>query len=179
MRMEETTEGAAQEGSTLSGTPSETPAADAGVYQQNTPVVYASKSPVPIIIGAIYSLFQVIMLLGSLAIVLGGALLAGFASEIGEGAAEGGFLLTLLGLVALTLSAIGIYAGVLMIQYKKKGINIALGLLVLGYVLNIPMNMAMDLPAFDGMGFSLVTNGLCGALVAIPLLVSSISEQMD
>ena len=177
--MEEAPEGATQEGNTLSGTPSETPAADAGVYHQNPPVVYAKKSPVPIIIGAIYSLFQVIALLGSLALVLGGALLAGFGSEIGEGAAEGGFLLTILGLFTLALSAIGIYAGVLMIQYKKKGINIALGLLVLGYVLQVPMNMAMDLPAFDGMGLGLVTNGLCGALVAIPLLVSSISEQMD
>lgn len=88
-------------------------------------------------------------------------------------------MLTLLGLFTLTLSAIGVYAGVLMIQYKKKGVHIALGLLVLGYVLQVPMNMAMDLPAFDGMGFGLVTNGLCGALVAIPLLVSSISEQMD
>ena len=177
--MEETTEGAAQEGSTLSGTPSETPAADAGVYEQTPPVVYASKSPVPIIIGAIYSLFQVIAFLGSLALVLGGALLAGFAAEMGEGAAEGGFLLTLLGLFTLVLSAIGVYAGVLMIQYKKKGVNIALGLLVFGYVLQAPMNMAMGLPVFDGMGFGLVTNGLCGALVAIPLLVSSISEQMD
>jgi len=177
--MEESTEGASQEVNTLSGTPSEAPTADAGVYHQNPPVVYVKKSPVPIIIGAIYSLFQVLVALGSIAIVLGGALLAGFASEIGDGAAEGGFLLTILGLFALILSAIGIYAGVLMIQYKKKGINIALGLLVLGYFLNIPMNMAMDLPAFDGMGFGLVTNGLCGALVAIPLLVSSISEQMD
>ena len=177
--MEETTEGAAQEGSTLSGTPSETPAADAGVYQQTPPVVYASKSPVPIIIGAIYSLFQVIALLGSLALVLGGALLAGFGSEIGEGAAEGGFLLTLLGLVMLVVSAIGVYAGVLMIQNKKKGVHIALGLLVFGYVLQAPMNIAGGFPVFDGMGFSLVTNGLCGALVAIPLLVSSISEQMD
>lgn len=179
MRMEETTGGAAQEGNTLSGTPSEAPAADAGVYQQTEPVVYASKSPVPIIIGAIYSLFQVLALLGSLALVLGGALLAGFGSELGDGAVEGGFLVTLLGLITLTLSAIGIYAGVLMIKYKKRGVHIALGLLVLGYVLQLPMNMAMDLPAFDGMGFGLVTNGLCGALVAIPLLVSSISEQMD
>ena len=55
--MEETPEGAAQEGNTLSGTPSETPTADAGVYQQDPPVVYVKKSPVPIIIGAIYALF--------------------------------------------------------------------------------------------------------------------------
>ena len=62
---------------------------------------------------------------------------------------------------------------------KKKGISIALGLLVFGYFLNIPMNMAAGLPVFDGMGFGLLMNGFCGALVAIPLLVSSISEQMD
>ena len=177
--MENTDEGEAQQGNTLSGTPSEAPTADAGVYHQNPPVVYAKKSPVPIIIGAIYSLFQVIALLGSLALVLGGALLAGFGSEMGEGAVEGGFLLTLLGLVLLVVSAIGVYAGVLMIQYKKKGVHIALGLLVFGYVLQAPMNIAGGFPVFDGMGFSLVTNGLCGALVAIPLLVSSISEQMD
>ena len=177
--MEETPEGAAQEGSTLSGTPSEAPTADAGVYQQDPPVVYVKKSPVPIIIGAIYALFQTLAVLASLVAVLGGALLAGFAAEVGEGAAEGGFLLTILGLLSLVLSSIGVYAGVLMIQYKKKGISIALGLLVFGYFLNIPMNMAAGLPVFDGMGVGLLTNGFCGALVAIPLLVSSISEQMD
>ena len=173
--MEEAEENAAP---TLSGTPNTAPAADAGAYGQPE-VQYVKKSPVPIIIGAIYSIFQVLGVLASLAILLGGALLAGFASEIGDGAAEAGILVTLLGVVMLALSCVGVYAGVLIIQYQKRGIHIALGLLVAGFVLNLVMNIASELPITEGLIGSLASTGICGALVAIPLLVSSISEQMD
>jgi len=173
--MEEVDEGAAP---TLSGTPNAAPAADAGAYSQ-TEVQHAQRSPVPIIIGAIYSIFQVLGVLASLAVLVGGALLAGFASEIGDGAAEAGILVTLLGAVMLALSCVGVYAGVLIIQYQKRGIHIALGLLVAGFVLNLVMNVASGVPVTQGLIGSLASNGFCGALVAIPLLVSSISEQMD
>jgi hypothetical protein len=74
---------------------------------------------------------------------------------------------------------VGVYAGVLIIQYQKRGIHIALGLLVAGFVLNLVMNIASELPITEGLIGSLASTGICGALVAIPLLVSSISEQMD
>ena len=174
--MEETDEGAAP--TLSSGTPNTAPAADAGAYGQPE-VQYVKKSPVPIIIGAIYSIFQVLGVLASLAILLGGALLAGFASEIGDGAAESGILVTLLGVVMLALSCVGVYAGVLIIQYQKRGIHIALGLLAVGVVMDLIMNVAMEFPVAEGLVGTLAINGLCGVIVAIPLLVSGISEQMD
>jgi hypothetical protein len=173
--MEETEDNAAP---TLSGTPNTAPAADAGAYGQPE-VQYVKKSPVPIIIGAIYSIFQVLGVLASLAVLLGGALLAGFASEIGDGAAEAGILVTLLGVVMLALSCVGVYAGILMIRYQKKGIHIALGLLAVGVVMDLIMNVAMEFPVAEGLVGTLAINGLCGVIVAIPLLVSGISEQMD
>ena len=176
--MEETDGGAAPEEETLSGTPNAAPAADAGAYGQPE-VQYVKRSAVPVVIGAIYSLFQVLGVLVSLAMLLGGALLAGFAPDIGEGAAEAGILVSVLGVVMLALSCLGVYAGILMIRYQKRGIHIALGLLALGVVMNLIMNVALELPVAEGLGGSLAINGLCGALVAIPLLVSSISEQME
>ena len=174
--MEETDEGAAP---TLSGTPNAAPASDDGGAFGQPEVQYAKRSAVPVVIGAIYSFFQVLGVLASLAILLGGALLAGFESEIGDGAAEAGILVTLLGVVMLALSCVGVYAGVLIIQYQKRGIHIALGLLVAGFVLNLVMNITSGLPITEGLIGSLAYNGICGAIVAIPLLVSGISEQMD
>ena len=174
--MEETDEGAAP---TLAGTPNAAPASDDGGAFGQPEVQYVKKSPVPIIIGAIYSIFQVLGVLASLAILLGGALLAGFASEIGDGAAEAGILVTLLGVVMLALSCVGVYAGILMIRYQKKGIHIALGLLAVGVVMDLIMNVAMEFPVAEGLVGTLAIKGGCGVSVAIPLLVSSISEQMD
>jgi len=177
--MEETDEGAAPEGTTLAGTPNAAPAGDDGGAYGQPEVQYAKRSAVPVVIGAIYSLFQVFMILASLAVVLGGALLASFASEVGPDAGEAGIFVTILGVIMLVLSAVGVYAGILMIQYQKKGIHIALGLLAVGVVMNLVMNVAMELPVTDGLVGSLASNGICAALVAIPLLVSGISEQME
>ena len=176
--MEENDGGAAPQEATLSGTPNAAPTADAGAFGQPE-VQYVKRSVVPVIIGAIYSLFQVLAVLASLAVLLGGALLAGFASDIGEGAAEAGIFVSVLGVVMLAISCLGVYAGILMIRYQKRGIHIALGLLALGVVMNLIMNVALELPVAEGLGGSLAINGLCGVLVAIPLLVSSISEQME
>ncbi len=88
-------------------------------------------------------------------------------------------MVTVLGVLMLAVSCVRVYAGILMIQYQKKGIHIALGLLVLDVVMDLMMNIAWELPAAEGLGSSLAINGICGGIVAIPLLVSSISEQME
>jgi len=176
--MEETDEGAAPEETTLAGTPNAAPAADTEAYGQPE-VQYVKKSAVPVIIGAIYSLFQVLAVLASLAVVMGGALLASFAEDIGPDAAEAGTMVTVIGVLMLAVSCVGVYAGILMIRYQKKGIHIALGLLAIGVIMNLIMNVAMELPVADGLVGSLATNGICAVLVAIPLLSAGISEQME
>ena len=47
-----------------------------------------------------------------------------------------------------------------MIQYKKKGIHIALGLLAVGVVIELIMNVALELPVTDGFAGSLATSGI-------------------
>ena len=165
---------------TFTGTPNAAPeAVPAGAFDQQPQVQYASKSPWPIIIGAIYSLFQVLAVLASLAVVLGGALLSGFASEVGEGAAEAGIFALVIGVLMLVLSSVGVYAGILMIRYKKRGIHIALALLAIGVVMDILMNIAMELPVLTDLGMSVITRGVCALIVAIPLMVSGIAGQME
>ena len=159
--MEETDEGAAPEGTTLAGTPNVAPAGDDGGAYGQPEVQYAKRSVVPVIIGAIYSLAQVLLIL----LVLVGYYV--------------GLPLTTFDVFMLASSCVGLYAGILMIQYKKRGIHIALGLIAVGFVMNLIPNFLWGLPVTDGLVGSLATSGICAALVAVPLLVSGISEQME
>ena len=159
--MEETDEGAAPEGTTLAGTPNVAPAGDDGGAYGQPEVQYAKRSVVPVIIGAIYSLAQVPEILAFLRIIFVGSLLGTF------------------DVLMLAISCEGLYAGILMIQYKKRGIHIALGLIAVGFVMNLIPIFLMGLPVTDGLVGSLATSGICAALVAVPLLVSGISEQME
>ena len=160
--MEETDEGAAPEGTTLAGTPNVAPAGDDGGAYGQPEVQYAKRSAVPVIIGAIYSLAQVPEILAFLRIIFVGSLLGTF------------------DVLMLAISCVGLYAGILMIQYKKRGIHIALGLIAVGFVMNsILPPLLMGSPVTDGLVGSLATSGICAALVAVPLLVSGISEQME
>ena len=156
--MEETDEGAAPEGTTLAGTPNVAPAGDDGGAYGQPEVQYAKRSVVPVIIGAIYSLAQVPEILAFLRIIFVGSLLGTF------------------DVLMLAISCVGLYAGILMIQYKKRGIHIALGLIAVGFVMNLIPNFLTGLPVTDGL---VATSGICAALVAVPLLVSGISEQME
>ena len=159
--MEETDEGAAPEGTTLAGTPNVVPAGDDGGAYGQPEVQYAKRSVVPVIIGAIYSLAQVLLIL----LVLVGYYV--------------GLPLTTNEVIILATTSVGLYAGILMIQYKKRGIHIALGLIAVGFVMNLIMNFLMGSPVTDGLVGSLATSGICAALVAVPLLVSGISEQKE
>ena len=159
--MEETDEGAAPEGTTLAGTPNVAPAGDDGGAYGQPEVQYAKRSVVPVIIGAIYSLAQVPEILAFLRIIFVGSLLGTF------------------DVLMLAISCVGLYAGILMIQYKKRGIHIALGLIAVGFVMNLITGFLMGSPVTDGLVGSLATSGICAALVAVPLLVSGISEQME
>ena len=159
--MEETDEGAAPEGTTLAGTPNVAPAGDDGGAYGQPEVQYAKRSVVPVIIGAIYSLAQVPEILAFLRIIFVGSLLGTF------------------DVLMLAISCVGLYAGILMIQYKKRGIHIALGLIAVGFVMNLITGFLMGSPVTDGLVGSLAKWSICAAFVAVPLLVSGISEQME
>ena len=159
--MEETDEGAAPEGTTLAGTPNVVPAGDDGGAYGQPEVQYAKRSVVPVIIGAIYSLAQVLLIL----LVLLGYYV--------------GLPLSTFDVFMLASSCVGLYAGILMIQYKKRGIHIALGLIAVGFVMDLITGILMGSPVTDGLVGSLAKWSICAVLVAVPLLVSGISEQME
>ena len=168
--MEEIDEGTAPEETTLAGTPIVAPAGDDGGAYGQPEVQYAKRSVVPVIIGAIYSLAQVPEILAFLYSFLLVALVFGDYSLMGSG------VFLMLDFLMLAISCVGLYAGILMIQYKKRGIHIALGLIAVGFVMNLMPYLATGLPVPDGL---VATSGICAALVAVPLLVSGISEQME
>ena len=159
--MEETDEGAAPEGTTLAGTPNVAPAGDDGGAYGQPEVQYAKRSVVPVIIGAVYSLAQVLLIL---------LVLVGY---------DVGLPLSTFDVFMLASSCVGLYAGILMIQYKKRGIHIALGLIAVGFVVNLITGFLMGSPVTDGLVGSLAKWSICAVLVAVPLLVSGISEQME
>jgi len=165
--MEEIDEGAAPEETTLAGTPNVAPAGDDGGAYGQPEVQYAKRSVVPVIIGAIYFLSQVLGILGILWHFYWNVLALGYFPWALFGPD---------GVIMLAISCVGLYAGILMIQYKKRGIHIALGLIAVGFVMNLMPYLATGLPVPDGL---VATSGICAALVAVPLLVSGISEQME
>ena len=164
--MEETDEGAAPEGTTLAGTPNVAPAGDDGGAYGQPEVQYAKRSVVPVIIGAIYSLAQVLGILVAIPMAVF------FFS---------GSVFGIFAVIMLAVSCVGLYAGILMIQYKKRGIHIALGMIAVGLVMNLIPGFLMTEAGLGPAGLvgSLATSGICAALVAVPLLVSGISEQME
>ena len=168
--MEEIDEGAAPEETTLAGTPNVAPAGDDGGAYGQPEVQYAKRSVVPVIIGAIYFLSQVLGILGILWHLYWSVFVLGYFPWVLFGPD---------GVIMLAISCVGLYAGILMIQYKKRGIHIALGLIAVGFVMDLITGILMGSPVTDGLVGSLAKWSICAVLVAVPLLVSGISEQME
>ena len=140
-------------------------------------VVYETKSSLPVVIGVLYAIYQILPILGGLALLFGAAILGGIGVENADsGATEAGAVVAVIGLFMLILGALGIFAGVLMAQRKRLGVHIAWGILGLGAVLSIILTtLAETSPDI----FTLGCNGICALFVGLPLMVSSASQHME
>ncbi len=142
------------------------------------PVVYETKSSLPVVIGVLYAIYQILPILAGIAMLLfGGVFLGGLGAESGNSEVVGaGAVVAAIGLLIVIVGAVGIWAGVLMAQRKKLGVYIAWGTLGLGAVLSIVLTtmegMAPDI-------FTLGCNGICAMFVGLPLMVSSASQHME
>jgi hypothetical protein len=142
------------------------------------PVVYETKSSLPVVIGVLYAIYQILPILAGIAMLLfGGVFLGGLGAESGNSEVVGaGAVVAAIGLLIVIVGAVGIWAGVLMAQRKKLGVYIAWGTLGLGAVLSIVLTtmegMAPDI-------FTLGCNGICAVFVGLPLMVSSASQHME
>jgi len=141
------------------------------------PVVYETKSSLPVVVGALYAAYQVLPILGGLALLFGGAILGGIGAEYGADETTGfGAVVAVIGLLILIIGSVGVWAGVLVAQRKKLGVHIAWGTLGLGAVLSIVLT------TLEGMTpniFTLGCNGICALFVGLPLMVSSASQHME
>jgi hypothetical protein len=136
-------------------------------------MIVESPSSLPVVVGVLFALYQVLGILGGLAMVLGGALVGGLGGD--EAAAAGG-IIAVIGVVILIISAVGIWAGVLIAQRKKLGVQIAWGLIAVGSILSILSSILAEIPIdFLGLG----CNGICALFVALPLMISSASRYME
>ena len=153
-------------------------------------VIYIQQAPssVPTVIGILTCIFGVIMVIVGLLGLLGLSLLMDPASEIylPEYEQNSG-LLWISGIFSLVLCAGYLYGGFMITKRKKIGIYVAWASIAIITLINILIELiAPEISAADpnsfGSGFNIVANvlcsGICGALVAIPLMVET-SNMVD
>lgn len=140
-------------------------------------VIYETKSSLPVVVGVLYAIYQVLPIFGGLFMLFGGAILGVIGVEYGDDEATGaGAVVALIGLLITIIGAVGVWAGVLMAQRKKLGVHIAWGTLGLGAALSIVLT------TLEGMtpdNLTLGCNGICALFVGLPLMVSSASQHME
>ena len=73
------------------------------------PVVYETKSSLPVVVGVLYAIYQLLPILGGLALLFGGVFLGGLGAEAGDGEVTGaGAVVAVIGLLFLIIGAVGI-----------------------------------------------------------------------
>jgi len=183
--MEETDEGAAPEGSTLSGTPNAAPDGnDGGAYGQ--PAVMAGpKSSLPKIMGILMMIYGVIVgLFSVLGLASTGDTIASYeAIEIEVNS----IFMWVQGIVAVGVNFAIAYAGNQVRNYQRSGVM--LGLYAIGALLAVQLigtvlfaDAMAEMAGDSGMGaiagsigafFQVFCAAICGLLVALPILASA------
>jgi len=143
-------------------------------HQQVMVVQGGQRDSLPIVIGVVYGLWNLLLVGLSGLIVIGGLFLA----DVGgtdDATAIGGFIIAL-GIVALIVSLVGVYAGVEIARYKKRGVYVGLALIGFSVILNLAMTTySGETPDL----FNIGCNGICAVFIALPLMISSIGAQME
>ena len=118
--MEETDEGAAPEGTTLSGTPNAAPAGDDGGAYSQPAVMVGPKSSLPKIMGILMMIYGVIMgLLSVLGLAAIGATMDSYA-EMGIEVSSG--FLYAESLTGIVVNFVVAYAGYQVFNYQRSGV---------------------------------------------------------
>ena len=147
------------------------------IYVQQAP------SPAPTVIGILTCIFGVVMVVVGLSGLMAFSLLMDPSSELYEPAyGENSSILWMMGMIQLLLSAGYILGGVMIAKRKKIGIYLTWAIIAIITGMNILIELiAPEISASDpnalGSGFNVVANivcsGICGVLVAIPLMIQT------
>ena len=193
--MEETDEGAAPEGTTLSGTPNAAPAGDDGGAYRQPAMMVGPKSSLPKVMGILMMIYGVVVgLFGILGIFGIGATISGYENNgiSISGLQAAWFYISAISSGLIVTGAV-VYGGYETYNYKKRGVMIGLGAVAFGFVVSL-IDVALTgdileqylessggeevegigaLVAGVGVVMSLVCSAICGLLVALPLLASA------
>jgi hypothetical protein len=146
-------------------------------------VIYVQQAPnsAPTVIGILTCIYGVIMVVVSLLGLIGFTLLMDPSSEIYEPVFdENSSIIWMTGLLMLLSSAGYIFGGVMITKRKKIGVYVTWSIVAISTAINILIELiAPEISASDpnsfGAGFNMIVSivcaGICGALIAIPLMV--------
>ena len=131
-------------------------------------------SAAPKVIGIFTIIYGVFQVLGSLMLVLGASLLG---DEISEAVDLDSSMLMVMSVIGFLMGGAWIIAGVWMNGRQRRGVHLGWLLLLLEFIIDIVfsyLNTSSEAinPAL-GIGMSVVGTGICGVIIAIPLMVSN------
>tara|TARA_B100001250_G_scaffold141562_1_gene121098 strand:+ start:30 stop:614 length:585 start_codon:yes stop_codon:yes gene_type:complete len=141
-------------------------------------IIMQQPSSAPQVVGILVIIYGAIQALGSVLGVFGSSILA---SEVDDSLLnEYATQLIVFSLASVFISIATIISGVWINNRQTKGVHLAFVAIGVGLLLSILQQMIIPAELSDpsgvgqaiGIGMSVVCNGICGLIVAIPLMVS-------
>jgi len=138
-------------------------------------IMVQQPSAAPKVIGILSMIYGAFGIFGSLMVVVGASLFGDIMEEADIGI--DGNMLMIIAIVGFVTSIGWIVAGVWMNGRQRRGVHLAWLLLLFEFVLDIVISLTgtgtgVEVGAL-GIGMSVVGTGICGVIVAIPLMVSN------
>ena len=137
-------------------------------------IIVQQPSAAPKVIGILSIIYGCFGVLGSLLIVILGS---SFGSEITGGVEESSLMI--LAVIGFLSGSAWIVAGVWINGRQRRGIHLAWLILILEFIIDIAFASLLGgsgmqgVEAAIGIGSSVVGTGICGVIIAIPLMVSN------
>jgi hypothetical protein len=138
-------------------------------------IMVQQPSAAPKVIGILSMIYGAFGIFGSLMVVVGASLFGDIMEEADIGI--DGNMLMIIAIVGFVTSIGWIVAGVWMNGRQRRGVHLAWLLLLFEFVLDIVISLTgtgtgVEVGAL-GIGMSVVGTGICGVIIAIPLMVSN------
>jgi hypothetical protein len=137
-------------------------------------IMIQQPSAAPKVIGIFTMIYGVLGVFGSLMVVLGTSL---FGEIIAEATDVNTNMLIALAVIGFLTGGAWIVAGVWINGRQRRGIYLGWALLILEFIIDITFSFlaegASAAQGALGLGMSVVGTGICGVIIAIPMMVSN------
>ena len=137
-----------------------------------------SKSPIPVGVGVIFVLHEVLVVLTGLLMIFLGTAFGEVGGEEGDAEmASLGVLSGMSGVISILVGLLGIYAGVMIALRKKIGVYIAWFSLAISTILTLWLNSRIGEGTVDWA--SLIWVAFMCLIVSLPLIIPNASRHME